>query len=43
VNATPPQDQYFKGILFLNTLRSVVNDDAKWFAMLHDLFQHFKY
>ena len=43
VNATPPQDQYFKGILFLNTLRSVVNDDAKWFAMMHDLFQHFKY
>jgi aminopeptidase N len=43
VNATPPQDQYFKGILFLNTLRSVVNDDAKWFAMLHDLFQKFKY
>jgi aminopeptidase N len=43
VNATPPKDQYFKGILFLNTLRSVVNDDAKWFAMLHDLFQHFKY
>jgi aminopeptidase N len=43
VNATPPQDQYFKGILFLNTLRSVVDDDAKWFAMLHDLFQKFKY
>jgi aminopeptidase N len=43
VNATPPQDQYFKGILFLNTLRSVVNDDAKWFAMLHDFFQKFKY
>jgi len=43
VNATPPQDQYFKGILFLNTLRSVVNDDAKWFAMIHDLFQKFKY
>jgi len=42
VNATPPQDQYFKGILFLNTLRSVVNDDAKWFAMLHDFFQKFK-
>jgi aminopeptidase N len=43
VNATPPQDQYFKGILFLNTLRSVVNDDTKWFAMIHDLFQKFKY
>ncbi|MBZ5521186.1 MAG: M1 family metallopeptidase [Acidobacteriia bacterium] len=43
VNATPPQDQYFKGALFLNTLRSVVNDDARWFALLHDLYQHFKY
>jgi len=43
VNATPPQDQYFKGALFLNTLRSVVDDDKKWFALLHDLYQHFKY
>jgi aminopeptidase N len=43
VNATPPQDQYFKGILFLNTLRSVVDDDSKWLALLHDLFQKFKY
>ena len=36
-------DQYFKGALFLNTLRSVVNDDARWFKMIHDYFQHFKY
>src|SRR5262247_45628 len=43
VNATPPPDQYFKGTLFLNTLRSVVNDDEKWFALIHDLFQKFKY
>jgi aminopeptidase N len=43
VNATPPADQYFKGALFLNTLRRVVNDDPKWFALLHDVFQHFKY
>jgi aminopeptidase N len=43
VNATPPADQYFKGTLFLNTLRSVVNDDKKWFALLHDFYQHFKY
>ena len=43
VNATPPQDQYFKGALFINTLRSMVNDDKKWFALLHDLFQTFKY
>lgn len=43
INAEPPQDQYFKGALFLNTMRSVVNDDARWFKLIHDLFQHFKY
>ncbi|MBI3492671.1 MAG: M1 family metallopeptidase [Acidobacteria bacterium] len=43
IHRTPPQDQYFKGALFLNTLRNVVNDDARWWALLHDLFQHFKY
>jgi len=43
VNATPPQDMYFKGALFINTLRSVVNDDQKWWALLHDFYQHFKY
>jgi aminopeptidase N len=43
VNATPPQDMYFKGALFINTLRSVVNDDKKWWALLHDFYQHFRY
>ena len=43
VNAEPTQDQYFKGALMINTLRSVVNDDAKWFALLHAFYQHFKY
>jgi len=43
VNATPPQDMYFKGALFINTLRSVLNDDQKWWALLHDFYQHFKY
>ena len=43
VNSTPPEDQYFKGALFINTLRSVVNDDARWWALLHDFYQHFKY
>src|SRR5271170_4490635 len=42
-NAEPPQDQYFKGALFINTLRSIVNDDARWFALIHDFYQHFKY
>ena len=40
---TPPVDQYKKGALFLNTIRSVVNDDAVWFKLLHDYYQHFKY
>lgn len=40
---TPPQDMYFKGALMLNTLRNVVNDDARWFKLLHDLYQRFKY
>ena len=43
VNATPPQDQYFKGALFINTLRSIVDDDKKWWTLLHDFYQHFKY
>jgi aminopeptidase N len=43
VNAEPPQDMYFKGALFINTLRSVVNDDARWWKLLHDFYQHFKY
>ena len=43
INATPPQDQYFKGALFLNTLRSVVNDDKKWWTILKDFYQRFRY
>ena len=43
VNGEPPQDQYFKGALFINTLRSVVNDDRRWWKLLHDFYQHFKY
>jgi aminopeptidase N len=40
---TPPEDQYFKGALFINTLRSIVNNDPRWFALLHDFYQHFKH
>jgi aminopeptidase N len=43
VNAEPTQDMYFKGALMINTLRSVVNDDARWWALLHEFYQHFKY
>jgi aminopeptidase N len=43
IHRTPPQDMYFKGALFLNTLRSVVDDDDRWWKVLHEFFQHFKY
>jgi aminopeptidase N len=43
VNGEPPQDQYFKGVLFLNTLRSVIDNDPRWWKLLHDFYQHFKY
>jgi aminopeptidase N len=43
IHRSPPQDQYFKGALFLNTLRNVVNDDRRWWKLMHDVFQHFKY
>lgn len=50
----PNQDMYFKGALFLHTLRSVVNDlsrrsgeaaaaDVRWFKLLRDLYAQFKY
>ena len=40
---SPPSDQYFKGALFLHTLRSVVNDDERWWRLLRGLYQEFKY
>src|SRR6185436_8230945 len=43
IHRTPPQDMYFKGALFLNTLRNVVDDDAKWWKLVHDTYQKFKY
>jgi aminopeptidase N len=43
IHREPNQDMYFKGALFLNTLRNVVNDDDRWWRLLRDLFQRFKY
>jgi aminopeptidase N len=43
VNADPTQDQYFKCALMLNTLRSVVDNDTKWWALLHSFYQRYKY
>jgi aminopeptidase N len=43
VAGDPPQDQYFKGAMMLNTLRSIIDDDPRWFKLIHDFYQHFKY
>ncbi|UCD25492.1 MAG: M1 family metallopeptidase [Gemmatimonadota bacterium] len=43
VNHWTTQDQYFKGALFMNTLRHVVDDDDKWWALLREYAEHFKY
>jgi aminopeptidase N len=43
VNRRPSQDQYFKGALFLNTVRSVIDDDARWWKLLRDYCSRFKY
>src|SRR5262245_47297646 len=43
IHANPPGDHYFKGALFINTLRSTVDDDKRWFTLLRDFYDHFKY
>src|SRR6185503_9777812 len=43
IHREPTQDMYFKGALFLNTLRSVIDDDRRWFALIRDFYQAFKY
>ena len=43
IDTSAPQDMYFKGALMINTLRSIINDDPRWFNLLHAFFQHFKY
>jgi aminopeptidase N len=43
IHRTPSQDMYFKGALFLHTLRSVVDNDERWWKLLRELFQQFKY
>jgi aminopeptidase N len=43
IHRTPPQDMYFKGALFLNTLRNAIDDDRRWWRLLHDFYQRFKY
>jgi len=43
IHRTPTQDMYFKGALFLHTLRGIVNDDARWWQLVRDTYTTFKY
>ena len=43
IHREPAQDMYFKGALFIHTLRSVVDDDRQWRKLLRDFYQRFKY
>jgi len=53
LHQTPPQDMYFKGALFLHTLRNSVSrldqgkpvprNDARWWRLVRDIYNEFKY
>jgi len=43
IHREPTQDMYFKGALFIHTLRSIVDDDRRWRELLRDFYQRFKY
>ena len=43
IHRTPNQDMYFKGALFLDTLRNAVNDDMRWWKLVRDTYEKFKY
>jgi aminopeptidase N len=40
VNEEGDGDMYNKGMLFLNTLRHIINNDSLWFFMLKDMTTH---
>jgi len=42
VSHWPTSDIYFKGALFINTLRHVINDDQKWWAGVKQYTTQFK-
>ena len=43
IHRSPSQDQYFKGALFLQTLRAVVDDDKAWWKLMRETYNEFKY
>jgi len=42
VSHWPTSDIYFKGILFINTLRHIINDDEKWWAGVKEFTTKYK-
>ena len=42
IHRSPTQDMYFKGALFLHTLRGIVNDDPRWWQLVRDTYATFK-
>jgi aminopeptidase N len=34
---------YFKGALFINTLRSIVDDDKRWWKLIREYYNEFRY
>lgn len=43
VNNEGSGDMYYKGALMLNTIRSIVDDDAKWWKMILDYANQFRH
>ena len=43
VNTEGSGDMYYKGALLLNTIRSIVNDDEKWWKLLYDYSIKFRH
>ncbi|MCX6550699.1 MAG: M1 family metallopeptidase [Acidobacteria bacterium] len=43
VNREPPQDMYFKGALFIGTLRSIVDNDRRWWTLMRQFYGRFAY
>jgi aminopeptidase N len=42
MNKTGSGDMYYKGALMLNTIRHIINDDSKWWAMLLKFSETYK-
>jgi len=43
VNDEGPTDKYYKGSLLLNTLRHIINDDAKWWSIILKFAENYRH